>query len=376
MILLATADPRPAAREQAVALISSGFDWGRFIERTIQHDVYPLVRRNLGRLGLQGIPEDVFRRLDGLHAATALRNERFAEELVQVLRDLHRARIPAIPLKGIPLAEALYGGLALRVCEDIDILVPRAAVKEAFGLLLAGGYGAPFKETFFAELFLETRIEYALTSKDFGMPHYVELHWGILYGAPFDGDAAEELWAAAPQASFREAPCFSLSPEWRLLFLAAHAARHQWYGLKWLADLHEVCRIGGFDWDKVLTTADRHRWTHWLHITFSILKRLFQTPVPGNLLLDRLPPWVQVFPAAPPLEPWRNFFFPVHLLERPADKARFVLRLVLTPGIEERNLVRLPRVLVPLYYPIRILRIILRWGWRLAREWRPRRSPA
>ena len=44
------------------------------------------------------------------------------------------------PLKGVALAESLYGDPRLRMCSDLDVLVPRHMVREAFRLLLADGY--------------------------------------------------------------------------------------------------------------------------------------------------------------------------------------------------------------------------------------------
>lgn len=370
ILLLAPAQPASTARHEASALIADGFRWERFLDRVSEHDVHPLVRRNLLRLGLRDVPEEVLDDLGRLSAATALRNMRFAEELDQVLKDLSRAHIPAIPLKGAPLAEALYGDAALRASDDIDVLVPRSAVKEALGLLLDSGYRAQFAEAFFADLFLKTRIDYALISKDSWMPHYLELHWGILWGDPFDGRAADDLWDEARPAIVCGAPAYLLSPEWELLFLSAHAARHRWQGLKWLVDIHEICLRGGIDWERLRLKAERLGWSQVLGLTLAVVRLLFETPVPEGLAPAVLPPWLKVFPDRPAGRP-RDFFFPLRLMKRPSDRLRFLARLLFVPGLEERQLLRLPSALGFLYYPLRLARLSARWGlWLVRAPWR------
>jgi hypothetical protein len=358
--LLALAGGQPSALDTP----SEAIRWDHFLERVTEHCVWPLVRQNAARLGVD-LPSSTQRTLDGLCAATALKNRLFAEELVAALEQLEQAGIPVVPLKGVALAESLFGDPALRASEDIDVLVPRAKVPAVVRRLSESGYRTLFDDhPFFADVFLDTRIEYALQSPHAWTPHYLEVHWALLYGAPFDGNAAQDLWTEVRPSIFRGVPCYALSPEWELLFLAGHASRHQWYGLKWLVDLDAACRRP-LDWHHVRNLAEKYRWTGWLRITATIIQRLFGTPMPDGLLLDRLPRWVHVFPDASPPQPWRNFYFPVHLLERPSDKVRFVARVLLTPGDGERRIVQLHGWLSLLYYPIRILRIAIVWSWRL-----------
>ena len=85
------------------------------MERARSHQVYPLVYRNLSDLGFSGVPEAVQSGLKSLYLANALRNQLLAEELARVLRLLGDAGIPVIPLKGVPLAQSLFGDPAARV---------------------------------------------------------------------------------------------------------------------------------------------------------------------------------------------------------------------------------------------------------------------
>jgi hypothetical protein len=73
-----------------------------------------------------------------------IRTELLAMELARILRLLSNARISAMPLKGIPMAESLYGDAALRVSDDIDLLVPLDSAIEAFHILVSSGYQSEF----------------------------------------------------------------------------------------------------------------------------------------------------------------------------------------------------------------------------------------
>src|SRR5205823_12451523 len=123
-------------------------------------------------------------------------------------------------------------------------------------------------------------IEYALRRKEREFTYLLELHWAVSWGSRSDRDAMDNLWAEASPRTIFGAPAYALSPEWEILFLAAHAARHQWQGLKWLVDLHELCSSPDIDWKKVKEKANRFGWDELLRITFNVCHRLFDTPVP------------------------------------------------------------------------------------------------
>ena len=366
ILLLARGELSPHVQEEAFALLSKPLRWDLILERAAEHEVYPLLYRNLRRLGFPGVPSQVSFALERLYKANAFRNSLLAEELAQVLKLLAGAGIPTIPLKGVTLAESLYGDLTLRVCADIDILVPRRLVAQAFHLLVAGGYRAEFTERFFEDCLLRSHIEeYALLREDRCVRYLLELHWGILWGAQWNEDATEDFWGEARPKAFFGVPAYTLSPEWELLFLAAHAARHQWQGLKWLVDIHEVCSRDEIEWDTVREKAKRLGWEELLRITLGACHALLDTPIPARFPLRMLPPWVTLFPNDPSPQSWHSVFLPLRLLTRPSDRLCYLLRGLLVPTLADRQLFRLPSSLVLLYYPLHLLRVGCKWSWRL-----------
>ena len=99
--------------------LATPLQWPLILERAYSQQVYPLLYRNLRELGFRGVSEKVQTELKGLFLANALRNQLLAEELARLLGLLGEAGIRVVPLKGVALAQSLYGDAAARVCVEI-----------------------------------------------------------------------------------------------------------------------------------------------------------------------------------------------------------------------------------------------------------------
>jgi hypothetical protein len=363
ILLLARGELTPHIQERALALLATPLRWELLLEHARVHQVYPLLFRNLERLGFLGIPGQARAELEALCKINAFRNTLLAEELARVLTLLTEAGIPAIPLKGVTLAESLYGDVSLRLCTDIDVLVPRRMVTQACHLLLASGYRSEFSERFFRDFLLHSNTECSLEREDGDFRYILEPHWGVLWGTQFDGGATEDLWGEARPQVFHGVPAYTLSPEWNLLFLAAHAAHHQWQWLQWLVDIDAVCTQGSIDWGKLGAKARRLGWEDVLRLSLGVCRTILSTPVPEALSFHSLSPHLSLFPANPSAQPWETGFFPFRMLKRPRDKLRYGIRLLFLPTLAEHRLLRLPSTLSFLYYPLRLLRLGCRWTW-------------
>lgn len=365
-LLLTRAELPSHVQEHARVLLAAPLCWDLILERATAHEVYPLLYRNLRRLGFPGVPIQARTELETLYKINAFRNVHLAEELARVLTLLGGAGIPTIPLKGVTLAESLYADPTLRVCADLDILVPRQAVAQAVGLLLTAGYESKFGERRLADLCPIGGIEYALVRRERGSLFVLEPHWGLLAGPWADKAALEDLWAESHPQTFLGAAAYALSPEWEVLFLVVHAARHRWQGLKWLVDIHELCSRGGINWEKLRAKAKRLGWENMLRLTLSVSCTLFSTPIPKEFSLAELPSRLKLFPTDPSLDPWQSALFLLRLLNRPSDKLRYLIQMLLVPTLAERRLCRLPSPLSFLYYPLRPLRLGYKWSLQLA----------
>ena len=255
-LLLAQGRLSQPAREEALELLAGPLHWDLILERAKAHEVYPLIYRNLKNIGFPGVPESARGELEPLFRINALRNSLLAEELAQVLGTLHHAGIPVIPLKGLLLAESHFGDISLRVCADMDLLVPpRRSVNQACDLLVARSYEAEFPRWFPTDRLIRNNFECVFWRRERSVHYSVELHWGILAEPVAHDGSMRDLWAEAHGKDFLGVPVYDLSPEGQLVVLGAHAAWHDWQGLKWRADIHELCLRRDLSWDRIIALS-------------------------------------------------------------------------------------------------------------------------
>ncbi|MGC2186476.1 MAG: nucleotidyltransferase family protein [Terriglobales bacterium] len=366
-LLLARGQLRPEERSRALEYLASPVQWPVIMQRARSHQVYPLVYRNLSDLGLSGVPEAVQSGLRSLSLANALRNQLLAEELARVLSLLGDAGIPVIPLKGVPLALALFGDPASRVCGDIDILVSPGDVKRALDLILASGYDAEVNHPYFSKLALRHGRHFNAVRKSRGISFLLEVHWTLIQHSSKNAEAVRNLWAEARPQTYFAVPAYSPGPEWEFLYLCIHAADHDWQVLKWLVDIHQTVLSGTVNWQKAMEEAEGLELGLVVRQTLAVSSLLLGTPLPASFSPASLPERLSIFPQTPVAEdsPEATLAFRhLRVLTRPLDKLAYFATLVFAPKVTDLDVVRFPRFLGFLYYFVRPLRLVGKWVQR------------
>lgn len=374
LLLLARLELRPDIADRVLGLLGQSLAWRVIVHRAHTHGVFPTVVRNLRRLGWPHVPGEIRQELEASERLNAVRNRLLARGLRSVLERLVQAGIPVIPLKGVALAESLYGEVTLRACSDVDVLVPGYAVGRALDRLWADGFrSADRYHVGPAEIdrLLRSNMEYRLVSPPGPFQYLLELHWDIAWRWRADSRMVDDLWADARPGTVLGVDASVLSPEWELLYLAVHAARHRWSALKWLVDIHEVCERGGLNWAGVEDRARRFGLERALHLSLGACRALLGTALPPELERQAPPRRLSVLHAGPvSVGGWREVLAAVGLFRRPADRLRYLARLLLMPTLAEWQMIRLPLVLSVLYYPLRVLRLAIACGSGMVRAGR------
>jgi hypothetical protein len=230
-----------------------------------------------------------------------------------------------------------------------------------------GGESSELLEGPFQGFFLNKRIEYALIREEQGFHYLLELHWGLFLGVSSEREAIKALWAEACPKSVFGVMAFESSAEWTFLFLAVHAARHRWRGLKWLSDIHELCTRRAIDWAKLRFEAERIGWEEAVELTLNACHTLFGTTIPPHFSMRTLPPWVHLFPAdLLHTEPWQHVLMMAGLCKSPIARWRYLMHMLLVPTEADRHFIRLPLALDMFYFPLHLLRVTSKYGRRLA----------
>jgi hypothetical protein len=364
--------------DEARQLLRGRLRWDHFLDIAVHESVYPLVYRNLSRLEAGHVPSKVHESLDRRYRANALRNEVMARELEDVLALLSNVGIPAIPLKGVLLSAALYGDRALRVCLDMDVLVPTVGVTRVVRLLRQREYVSEVEASdFFVHVLLAQDIEFHLRKSAPMGDHWLELHWALLWGPQWDSAALKDLWREARPRNDLRVGAYGLSREWEVLYLSAHAARHRWRGLKWLVDIDALCSSPDIDWKQVKEKAEAFGWTKVVDVTLAVCHSLFGSEVPEPFCVRSPPRWVACFPQRPTRSMAASDALAfMRLLRSPLRKVLYLGGVVFVPTLAERRAVQLPPLFGFLYYVVRPLRLAAKWGKRLVRAaFEHQRSP-
>ncbi len=357
-LLLARGPLTAGEQSRACDLLIARLDWQLILDRARAHQVYPLLYRNLRQLGFPSVPDAIQSGLKGLCMANALRNQLLAEELARLLRLLHDASIPVIPLKGVALAQSLFSDSAARVCSDLDLFVPAGQVDRAVNVLTSAGYRDLYGDAFFRKLALRHGRHLELQREHAGQPLLIELHWELVQHSSRNDDAVADLWSEALPATCFGSPALAPSPEWELLYLAVHAAEHAWQSLKWIADIHQLCRRRPPAWPRLKEKAERFELDLVLRQTLAVCSHLLELRLPEEFVAVPPPAGLRLFPLEPlPHGAPEAAFYHLALLRRRWDKLRCAANIVFTPKLADRDFLRLPPALSLLYYPLRAVRL-------------------
>lgn len=364
-LLLARGCFSSGVEKRACGLLDAGLRWDVLLDRAITHGLVPLVYHRLHALDFYGVPQSVRRRLTDTFGINAIRNQLLSEELVRVLMELAAAGVSVIPLKGVALAESLYGDLALRTCADLDILIHPTDLAESLRLLRSLGYEDYLGNSSFVRTVARYGKDCALMRSSGRTTYPLQIHSGLIWGGPVERRLLAEIWSAAASRPFHAAPAYTLSPEWEFLYLAVHAARHGLFSYKWLVDLDWLSVRGALDWEGVQEKARRLGWERAVQSSLAACSALLETPIP--LPLARTPPRAQagICSASPgPLQIPQETFFAMRLLPTLALKLQFLTLRIFVPTPPDRELLRLPSSLFYLYYFLRPLRLTVTVaGW-------------
>jgi hypothetical protein len=214
---------------------------------------------------------------------TAARNLRFSTEISSLVRLLARASIPVLLLKGAYLGEHVYANIGLRSMADVDLLVPRDAIPSAIQIAQQAGF-MPDRQ-FFADADGVLHYHAPPMTKN-GL--IVELHWGLTRESNLPEINVDDLWARAHRIEVNGVEAWSLSPEDLLLHLAVHASygHRLFHQLRSLYDMEVVLQKFGksLDWRVFLVVCRQWQAERGVHLALQLLKDLFASPVPEDVL--------------------------------------------------------------------------------------------
>ncbi len=388
-----------ATAEHIRTLLQQDIDWADLLQTAARHGVMPLLYWSLNNTCPEAVPQARLSRLQRDFKANAFRNGFLLSELLKLLKLFKEHDIRAIPFKGPVLAASVYGNLALRQFGDLDILVKKPDFLKAKDLLLSHGYHSTQK-WFLTEAqrvaVMQYWGEYSLASHD-GRVN-VDLHQRLVAGYLFTLSAdLEHFWERLEPVSLLDQTVLSFRAEETLLYLCIHGTKSFWERLSWICDLAELIRTQqDLDWEQLLEQAQTLGCQRMLLLGCFLASDLLGTKFPEEIrskidadaqiksLASRVAQRLRGETKYPSQEKYTfaSFIFHVKAMERLEDQFRYSLkcfvdrslyplRRIFKPNACDREFFPLPRSLYSLYYLIRPIRLVRKFGliaWSSLRE--------
>ena len=283
--------PTPATTARLAAL--SADDWHSVTRYAIQYRLafqFNVYLNSNERLRAR-VSEWDLRRLNNAVWLTLIQNLRRQGHLRKMHAACESAGIPFLLMKGLWLAETIYGDLKARGSSDIDLLLRPQDMPRFTQLAHANGFDIPRSCTDIRNL--------AMTTNEFKLIHpvtgaFFDIHWSLTH--PIDETAVDEdtFWQRSEIVTLAGQPCRSLCLEDHVLLLCFHAAIHHrfaYVGPRALLDIAQVItRLPRpIAWDDFMARAHELGWSRGVWLVLDLVREhLGVTPPPT--VLDGLRP--------------------------------------------------------------------------------------
>lgn len=368
-------------RNHIRTLVSTGLNWPDVMSLAIQHRVLPTLYEGIAAAASDLIPRSQQQSLREAAHSSTVNGMTLVSELLRLNQLFAAAKIPVIPYKGPVLAWLAYGSFVRREYIDLDFAVPQRFIPAATEILLAAGYSAMF----------DLREVHA-GQNEFAPGQYsfisgqqrlqVELHTERTlryFPTPPDFEDLRHRLLGIDIAGQR---LYTFSIEDTLVFLSIHGAKHFWERLAWILDVAQLITVREVDWTLLIAVAARMKATRVLLLGLYLAHDFCGASLPPQVLqmamADKQVPWLAAVVreeyagnSEPGAGVWARAVFRVRSSDGTGRGLRHLLRLTMSPTESDRETIRLPGILAPLYILIR--------PWRLLREYglglKPRTKP-
>ncbi len=233
--------PPSEARHAAVRTAAHPItDWNDFLLQVSRQRVAGLVHAALASAEV-ALPPATAKKLAALALRIARQNLSYAAETIRLQRAFEAANITVLALKGIALAQLVYGSIKAKDSSDIDLLISSDQVEAALLVLEREGYALSHPAERLSKTQRRAVFRYAREVQLIRRDHKsrLELQWRatnnpLLLKGIDANSPAQLVWLG-------DGMCIrTLAQEDLFAYLCVHGAQHAWSRLKWLADLNAL----------------------------------------------------------------------------------------------------------------------------------------
>jgi hypothetical protein len=259
------------------------------------HCLTPYLHRRWTESGaIHSLPPDIAARFSAGRMENTERNRRILPLLDEISSALKTRGIACLVSKGLPVAQAYYGDLGLRVLYDLDLLIKPDDTTCAFGILRGLGY-EPFSSGYAGQPgrpFWRPK-EYSWDAErvfDPDRPVLVELHtrpWEPRWHG-FSMECNLDLWRGCRDTELAGVPLHVPAEGQLLVHLAVHYACNVLEcnaRLMHLLDIILLLRHRGYGlhWDEILNTITERRLAPFCFVALDLAARAGDCSLPPKV---------------------------------------------------------------------------------------------
>jgi Uncharacterised nucleotidyltransferase len=275
VLSLARVEPSGETMQKAGRIMEEGIDWQELYKFSFVHGVAPLLYKNLS--SFSGVPPEVLHNFRKVYLFNIKDTVTAANELREIISSLADGGVESVPIKGVTVAEEVFGDASLYASSDIDILIRLKDIYLAADIMRKNGYSPADAEIeppypdYYEDLhfFKEGRKT-------------VEVHFRLGQKRYFT--IPESFWWEDVREKTFTGPCTYkvLSIERNLLYQSLHLFSHGYSPLKFIVVISESLRVFRDDirWEKLTEDARRCRAERPLLLSVYLATRLLDAPVP------------------------------------------------------------------------------------------------
>ncbi|MDD5711985.1 MAG: nucleotidyltransferase family protein [Smithellaceae bacterium] len=212
-------------------------DWRGFIKLVRENRVTAIIYQALRSLPPHEEMKPILEAIKRSWMGSAAHMLMITTELTKLSKLFAANSIPVISFKGPALAMQAYGGIHMRPCSDLDLLVAPEDHARAETLLLQEGYNyltgeLPFKRN---KVRKPTWSHTHMIQQKTGT--HVELHFDLLHFADAHLFAFDDLWRQRVTVVISNTTVSTLPLPLHCIYLSMHGEQHGWQTLIWLYDI-------------------------------------------------------------------------------------------------------------------------------------------
>lgn len=258
-------------------------EWTTIVGDAVRHGLAAILYRRLNESGwIPKLPPAPMDELKAHVFKQAARNMSLAREAAAILRAFASRQVLCAPVRGLALAELLYGEITTRPMGDLDLLVRKEDLHAVAETLLELGFQAIDRRPGFARAY-SNAMEFVKHSHGWVI---VEPHWSIAYPPFADRVDMDAVWIRSTRGQVVGTDTWLLSPEDYLLHLCLHLIhRRDDAPLLWFYELDRFIRLTdvALDWSQVAQTARETGQTLLIAEVLERTRSLFETPIPQQV---------------------------------------------------------------------------------------------